>query len=78
MTNIDAPDASWWYMAERKLGPVGTERLLQLLATGQVAFDTLVWRSGQTSVSAWLPLRLAFEPYARRGIAEERQREVVA
>lgn len=78
MTYIDAPDASWWYMAERKQGPVSTERLLQLLATGQVTYDTLVWRSGQASVSAWLPLRLAFGPYARGGIAKERQRELVA
>jgi hypothetical protein len=78
MTNIDAPDASWWYMAEQKQGPVATERLLQLLAAGHISCDTLVWRGGSVSASAWLPLRLAFEPYARSAGTEVRQSEAFA
>jgi hypothetical protein len=65
MNFIDAPDASWWYMAQDKCGPVSTERLLQLLAAGDVSEATLVWRSDRSpNTAAWLALEIAFQRYA--------------
>lgn len=67
MEFLDAPDDAWWYMrGDQKLGPVGTERLLQLHASGLIEGSALVWRYDRNPASsAWQPLRLALRGRAK-------------
>lgn len=68
MKTFDAPDGTWWYMRlDEKHGPVGTERLLQMLHAGEISEDTWVWRDERSPMaSTWLPLRLALKPRVTR------------
>ncbi|WP_425466384.1 hypothetical protein [Pseudorhodoferax soli] len=51
---------------DQKLGPVGTERLLQLHASGLIDGTALVWRYDRNPASsAWQPLRVALRGRAR-------------
>jgi hypothetical protein len=46
--------AMWYYAQNNQTkGPVEEEQLLQLVATGQIAQDTLVWQEG---MSGWVPI----------------------
>lgn len=52
-------EVSWFYVrAGRKAGPVSTEALRRLVASGQVASTTKVWRVGMVD---WQPLRTQSE-----------------
>lgn len=67
MEFLDAPDDAWWYLrGDQKAGPVGTERLLQLHASGLIDGSALVWRYDRNPASsAWQPLRVALRGRAK-------------
>ena len=50
-----AENMMWFYAAEgRQTGPVSQEQLAELVRSGQIAMESLVWREGMAS---WQPLR---------------------
>ena len=50
----------WYYVLNSaRLGPVTQEQFDQLVQTGAITNETLVWRAG---MSAWMPLSQAFAP----------------
>src|SRR4051812_50176031 len=50
-----AENMMWYYAAEgRQTGPVSQEQLAELVRSGQIATESLVWREG---MARWQPLR---------------------
>lgn len=55
MNPSTGPTRRWFYVREgRRLGPVETDRLVELVLTGEVSEDALVWHSG---LPEWLKAR---------------------
>jgi hypothetical protein len=46
-------DAGWYYARDdRQMGPVGADRLVEMLARGELPADALVWRQGMAEWQA--------------------------
>src|SRR5258706_7074106 len=50
----------WYYVAENKsIGPIDDQQFGQLVGSGNIRAETLVWREGMAN---WLPYRQAVAP----------------